>query len=381
MGSLSFPRLTGASSIAAAALLATSASAGAQTPAAPRPDVETRISLWSLNGAGGRNDLLRRARPEGDITTWMTPGDPLIARLGAEPAWSGVLVVLLTLSPEGRASACEIPTLPYDLPAEAVEGLCERLVPRVRYRPALTAAGEPVEDHARFLIRSSQYLRQDAASLPMIRAEPLPPSPPVPMPGPGWPPLVSLKPARLTGGLELVHGGGDSPDARSTPWAGIEVQLNASANVAECRSVASSGDARFDQQACAVARRADYALNGGASESERRVYLLIVRQDEALRALPQSRSGRSLPVMDPGREAALAAEWAGRPWPRVFVSVDADGVPTDCRINESAGDDALDVAACHAVRRLARFAPARDSLDRPTQGSAFVERLPGPVNE
>lgn len=343
-------------------------SAEAQTVSAA-PPVETRISLWSESDWRGRNDLLRRARPDGDMAGWMAATDPLIAFV-SEPAWNGVVVLSMTLSPEGRLTGCEIPTQPHDLPPEAVAGLCDRLAPQVRYHPALTADGERVGDRVRFLIRSGQYLT--SSNLPLIRAEPLPPAPPAPMPGPGWPPLVSLTPARLVDGLPLLEGGGDAPEAAGTPWAGIEVQLGPTGAVAGCRTINSSGDARFDQQACAAARRAGYALNGATSERDRRVYLLIVRQGGVLRALPQSRTGRSQPVPEEAARAEMAAAWGERRWPRVFVSVGAAGTPTDCRINESSGEDGLDVEACLLVRRTARFAPARDSLGRATAGSLFL---------
>lgn len=358
---------------------ATAIFVGGMAQSAPPPiQIETRVSLWSMSDYGGRNDLLRRAKPQGDIVQWMDESDPLVARVLAMPNWSGVVSVRLTLGPDGRAIACEVAEPPYGLQPEAVVGLCERLAPGVRYRPALTADGEATEDRVRILIRFSQYRRDDAATMPMIRAEPPPPSPPAPMAGPGWPPLVSPGKARLAGGLGLLEGGGGSPLATAAPWAGIEVQLDESGTVAGCRIVASSEDQRHNQQACVAARRADYALDGATSQRERRLYLLIIQENGRLKALPHVRSGRIAPVLEPDSGAALAAEWAGRPWPRVFVSVDVAGAPTDCRINESSDDDAIDVAACQTVRRLARFSPARDSLDRPAQGSLFMPPPPAP---
>lgn len=375
MGSLPFLRFFRAFGLLASAACATAAHA--QTPP-DAPQLEMRISLWSMSGSG-RTDLLRRAHPDGDIATWLDAGDPVVTFAGGGRAWSGVLVVRLSLSPDGRMTGCEmpeLPELPHGLRPEAVAGLCERLAPHVRYRPALTAEGQRVEDSARLLIRSARYRAADAAAMPLIRAAPLPPAPPVPRPGPGWPPLVSLTPARLVGGLALLEGGGDAPEATASPWTGVEVQLGETGAVLTCRTINSSGDAAFDDQACAAARRADYALNGATVASDRRVYLLLVRQAGRLRALPQARSGRASPVLESRSAIAMAAEWAARPWPRVFVTIDTDGSPTDCRINETAGDDAVDLAACEMIRRAARFTPARDSLDRPTPGSVFLAELP-----
>lgn len=346
---------------------------GGAAQSAPVPaQIETRVSLWSMSDYGGRNDLLRRAKPHGDIVQWLDESDPLVARVLAMPNWSGVISARMTLGPNGRATACEVAEPPHGLQPEAVAGLCERLAPRVQYRPALTAEGEAAEDRVRVLIRFSQYRLEDAARMPMIRAEPLPPSPPAPMVGPGWPPLVAPGNARLAGGLALLEGGGDSPSAMAAPWAGIEVQLDESGAASNCRIIASSEDSRHNQQACVAARRANYALDGATSQRDRRLYLLVVRENEQLRTLPHVRGGRSAPILDPASATALATEWAGRAWPRIFVSVDASGAPTDCRINESSGDDVIDVEACQTVRRLARFSPARDGLDRPAPGSLFM---------
>lgn len=346
--------------------------AHAQTSGSLTNSHETRVSVWSLSGSG-RNDLLRRARPAGDMATWLPATDPLVRHALASFPQNDSVTLLFDIGADGRATDCTIPTS--RLPAEITDGLCERLMPQVRYLPALTAEGERVADKARFHVRYGAFPRDHVRNTPLIVAEPLPPSPPVPMAGPGWPPLVSLKPARLTGGLPLLEGGGDAPEATGTPWTGVEIQLDEAGRVGGCNVVRSSDDARFNNQACTAARHATYALNGADTPYQRRVYLLITRQNGELRALPQSRSGQGRPVLTEDARATLRVQWGDRPWPRVFVSTDAQGQVSDCRINETTGQDDLDIGACRLVHQAGVFAPARDSLDRPTIGSVMIESL------
>lgn len=370
-----------AAGLLAMALIAGSARPGsAQTPA-PSPSLneaalDVRINVWSQADWRGRSDLLRRAAPAGDISRWIETDDPLIVWMRGQSGWTGVVTALLNVSADGESIGCALAPLPFGLPEQATVGLCDRIMPKARYRPALTLEGSPTSDGVRFTIRGGTYRKEDAANMPIVRAEPLPPSPPAPFVGPGWPPLFGLPPARLTGGLPLLQGGGDAAEAGSSPWAGLEVQLDSSGAPSACQAIASSGDSRFDQAACAAARRATYRLNDTTTRGSR-VYMLIVQQAGELRALPQSRGRRTSPVINPTAAEALAAEWKGRGrWPRVYVSVDAAGSVTDCRINESSGDDALDLQACQMMRRLSGLTPARDVLDRPTPGSLLVERLP-----
>ncbi|MDQ3075405.1 MAG: energy transducer TonB [Pseudomonadota bacterium] len=61
---------------------------------------------------------------------------------------------------------------------------------------------------------------------------------------------------------------------------------------------------------------------------------------------------------------------AGRAWPRggrvfVAVRVQVDGRATDCKVNRSSGNRAIDADTCRLVEARVRFTPARDAEGRP----------------
>jgi len=61
---------------------------------------------------------------------------------------------------------------------------------------------------------------------------------------------------------------------------------------------------------------------------------------------------------------------AARAWPRdgrvfVAVRVQLDGRATDCKVNRSSGNPAIDADTCRLVEAKVRFTPARDRLGRP----------------
>ena len=61
---------------------------------------------------------------------------------------------------------------------------------------------------------------------------------------------------------------------------------------------------------------------------------------------------------------------AARAWPRggrvfVAVRVQLDGRATDCKINRSSGNRAIDADTCRLVQAKVRFTPARDAQGRP----------------
>lgn len=80
----------------------------------------------------------------------------------------------------------------------------------------------------------------------------------------------------------------------------------------------------------------------------------------------------SASLKNPG-SVILASDYPATPNPkegttRFELIVGADGKPAECTTTKSAGNRALDDAACKAFLRRARFSPAKDEAGNPTSG-------------
>lgn len=96
--------------------------------------------------------------------------------------------------------------------------------------------------------------------------------------------------------------------------------------------------------------------------------------------MPSSTAGRSTDPLywvlsDDYPASAVRAGVQGRT--KIRIAFDAEGLPSACEVIESSGSDALDGAACDAVRRRAMISPA-DPSDTDTRYSerGVVWRLP-----
>lgn len=51
------------------------------------------------------------------------------------------------------------------------------------------------------------------------------------------------------------------------------------------------------------------------------------------------------------------------------LAVDAEGVPTSCKVTQTSESEALDTQTCNLMMARARFIPAADSAGKPTEGA------------
>lgn len=90
---------------------------------------------------------------------------------------------------------------------------------------------------------------------------------------------------------------------------------------------------------------------------------------------------RSMPAQSPGSwlsDADYPVEAMRREWQGVAgfaLTINADGVVTDCVITQTAGHAILDEATCRILKRNARFTPARDA-----SGTAVADTYNGRVS-
>jgi hypothetical protein len=305
--------------------------------------------------------LLRRAMPDGDIRDWISETDPAVEQLGKPGARSAQTSLLFSIGPDGRVTGCRIENAGNEVYSQ---GLCERMTDRMRLRPALNLAGEPVADQYFLYV---WFARNARASTRVVDHQSLPPAP-APASG-GWPlPWGSTDVA--VAGLELLPGGGAAPEAESEPWAGIIMTQGADGRLT-CRISASSGDERLNADACRAARRARYTFPGGYGNratlhfvrSGRRILAILPEHAEPTRATVTTEAAAAI-------RAGLPTE--GDPGAlRLRLEIDATGRATQCLVTTSSGVDATDVGACRLTMDGKRFNPAEDVFGRPFARSLY----------
>lgn len=308
--------------------------------------------------------LLRRAEPDGDIRDWMSESDPSVAALKTINDGGGVAFEI-QIDAKGRATGCKI-AHQYG-PAAFVDGLCDRILPRVRMKPAIDTTGAPAPDAFTY---SLFFGRRYEASERLVSIQY---PPPAPMPQDRWPPWSTKTPVVITK-LDTLQGGPTAPEATGTPWAGLI--YNPGDARTPCRVIASSGDADFNKRACDVARKGKYDVSKATSVFQQRVYLHFVLQKGKPRALVPVSDQMQRPTVMPDSLAAMQQALAALPAGamaklKLHVSTDKAGAVSGCMILESTGTDAADVLACETVRRLGRFTPARDVFGRPQDGALY----------
>ncbi len=360
----------GPATLLAAALLALSTLASAQTPptaAAPRPAQKTYplITVYGYSAylAAGEARPLRRAAAVGPVNDWLPDSDPLVALVADGTVSSGAVSAKLTIEPMGRVSACEL-LRPYG-DATLFEGLCERIAGRARLRPAIDDAGAPVSDQFILTVNVGRSLTPQSRLV--VVSEPSPAPPP---PGGQWPPSWDSQLATVER-LDLLPGGPTSPEARAEPWAGIEYSPEDPRQ--PCRIVKSSGDAAFDARACKAAAKGRYDVSRFEKPWQRRMHLHFVLSGGKPRALLPIRKWSGQPLASDAARAAVAGALPADALARVRlnVMVELSGAISACAIEASSGTDAGDVAACAAVRANGPFAPATDIFGRPFRAQLY----------
>lgn len=336
--------------------------------AAPSPHI-VEDPYIGVFGFEDRDDegLVRRAEPLGRQTDWIPETDPMVARVKTGGGEAGGNAFLnLTVGVDGRVTACQL-QIGYGNPSPP-DGLCERVPPRARFRPALDLDGQPAADVYTVQVGYGRRARLATTPAPerVVRHAAPPPAPPMPN---EWPPTSRVS-AVTVQGLPLLEGGGDALEAHDTPFVGVEIRLDERGRVTACTRIAGDLDAQLQQEACALARRARYDLSAETSQYRRHMRFHFVRQKGGLRALSHSRNSRTLPILTPEAAQALTTGTT-EPWPVMWVRVDRSGKAERCRILETSGDDARDARSCRAILQFARFTPARDTLDRSTVSTLY----------
>lgn len=359
-----------------AALLTCATASGAQeappSPAPPPIVEDPRVSLWGYGSPRpqGVPKPLRSAMAANDVTGWLPAGDPAVVAFLADPEASASVSMRLTIDATGRVIACEARQHWRREPLPAfVDGLCDRMVPRARFIPAIDESGARVPDTHQLTVRFERIRRRPGAEPPPLIVEREPD--PVPMlDRERWPPLSSGPVPAFTA-LPLAEGGAAAHAADVAPWAGIELREGGDGQ-AEVRVVRSSADRTFDGLAYGLARRSGPTWPADLPPNRRRLMIHFTSVNGAPQAI--------LPVSerptDPSISAAdRAALFAALTWPRATdaakarlrleLDLDAEGRITLCRIAQSSGSDAGDAAACRLIRENARFEPRRDIFGWP----------------
>lgn len=234
--------------LTAAAALSTVEPAYAQTPEPMHPSVGV-MGYAPEPRPGGRSlthreepELMRRARPDGDIRDWIAEDDPPVVLLRSNGAASIQLSLLFDIGPDGRATGCR--TEHRDNAAYA-EGLCERVGPRVRMIPALDISGVRAPDRYDLVVQLQQ--RGGPSPARLVDYLVLPPGR-VPTPWTIGPEATATtRPAFLA----AMPAGSDS----SVGQMAFRLHIDESGAVVGCVIHTSSADDALDLAACEQLRR------------------------------------------------------------------------------------------------------------------------------
>lgn len=359
-----------------AALLACTPAKAQETPppraATPAIIEDPRVSLWGYGSPRPRDvpNPLRSAMAANDVTSWLPAGDPAVVAFFADPQASASVSMRLTIDATGRVIACEARQHWRREPLPAfVDGLCDRMVPRAGFIPAIDESGARVADTHQLTVRFERIRRRADANPPPLIVEREPDPSPM-MASDSWPPYSS-GPVPLFESLPLAEGGAAAHAPDAAPWAGIELRESGEGQVAT-RIIFSSADPAFDRIASSIARRSWPVWPAEVAVGDRRVMIHFAAVDGDPRAILPVSGRPSPPAMTESGRAALitALSWprasdAAKARLRFELEIDAQGRVTLCRIAQSSGSDAGDAAACRLMRETARFEPRRDIFGWP----------------
>ena len=358
----------------------------AQTLPAPAPPAEPYRAIIVQAFAGEATqwqapppDLIRRTKADGDPATWLRETDAPIAtwRKGTETA---SFTLVLDISAEGRVSGCALePRQAAQAPAWALQ-LCPPLAQRARLVPALRADGTRMPDKFIYSIGFQFSTRYPARSGQLISSFGLAPVPPPSSdfepqlkswpPSGGWLTYAAKQPAYK---LPVEQPGGPP---LTGPAVGLVVADPRSGDP-ECRVVLSSGDAKLDDKACAHARKKLKPQWADTVRFPMRRWALLLSPDgKGFRVITPNRDTVKRAQIDPAEVARLGRLWrpvaGGTARVGLGGKLGADGKPVNCRIYESAGDDAADTAACRLFVTEAKVSPASDAFGQSDNLTGWV---------
>lgn len=359
----------------------------------PTPSLNTMTRRITISGGHDytSSDIawMRKPQPEVPEREWLAISDPAVARWLAgdsgATASSQFQEYSLRIGIDGRAKNCDLQKDHYDTTPNQAVDFCPIFIRRARVLPGLNLEGQRQESDYVVTVELIVEPRHAAngtfsgpgssAELPTAIAQghylPLPPAPPPPgsMGGPkSWPPTPewlknhTVEPDRI-GSAEPAA---IAPQFGTEPAVGLLVQAQGTSQVS-CQIMHSSGNSGLDRDACSAAV-SDFKPSWPVDTSiDRQLAAMTVIQDQKkLRAFVADRNTPYRPSMDEKEVLKIIALWqASNPGvaPKslsVLVRVDRDGLPSNCFIRGSTGNDAADISACHQLLREARFQPARD---------------------
>lgn len=324
-------------------------------------------------------EMIRRAAAKDDPASWLKESDaPIAAWLKTETIEKVTLE--LAVGTNGRVTECKSAPRSWERAPVWADQLCALLIRRAQFIPALREDGMPMAD--RFIFTANfQFSRNMArGSGPLIVSYGLSPAPPPPSDTNArlmsWPPSgywIRSVTSQPTFKLSVERPGGA---ALTGPAIGVVIADPKSGDP-ECRVVLSSGDAKLDAKACDFVRK---KLKPQWADTVRfpirRWPLLLSPEGKGYRAITPDSAAIQWLRVEPAELARLNALWqpsaAGAKVVRLAGALGPDGRPTGCRVFESSGSDAADVAACRLFRNEARFTPASDAFGQPGKLTGWI---------
>ena len=340
-------------------LMACPAPALAQSTVTPAASVP---QLFVAANSFPSGEELRAAAPIGGAATWLTPADTpasVIADARGRTAGPNSQIVLaqigikLVINPDDSIAECQ--GVYGD--AYLAPDICVLIRKRGKFRHALGFDGKPVEGS---ITMTFQYSLSEPGGYLGL--------PPHPGPPPNqWPVLRQSGNVRLVGAPQP-----DGPVSQSRPTEiGVFLEFQ-EGRVSHCQVIHREGDSALEAPTCAYLTSASFEIdNPGGFGS---LPMIVQWRDGRPSPVPpvHTVSQMARPASEDGQlvrglpgAASLSKDAA------VYLQVGASGQVTECRIAESAGNDAADIAMCRHMLR-SRFRPAEDVFGRPIEGRAWI---------
>lgn len=327
-----------------------------------------------------REDRLRRAEPVLAPYQYFLSSDPAIKSRLADPQQPGTYARLtLEIDPSGNISACG--------PEKATQGSwdsaliaqqCPLIIQRMHFITALDVDGKPASDSYTLWINfahrgpiSNAVPRAIGKTIyaPAVAMPPPSLSSPYAWPVQSWMLRYGDKP---TFRKPVFAGIVQSPIIAGEPVVGVAI-LRDPDKGAICSPMENADDIKTRWAAC------DYVIEQlkptwpTASSSYATPYaLLVAGSGKTLRAIGKAADWPS-PYPTVSADAAkqslqlvTAQMQSGGQLDRLklWLTLDADGHVTDCKIGASSGSDISDIAACRVMLAEGRFAPGLDAFGR-----------------
>lgn len=324
---------------------------------------------------------------------WITPADmPADLRARTLDATS---VVVLEIDQAGALTGCRLLTAGSEPRLDALA--CDLFRTRGSFRPRYAAPGRPVA--ARWVMRIRWRTLGAEAVAERERRLMYAPAPPPPMRASGtdrpnpWPRLDWSGNLALAALPDVQSAYPSRPGRPAQGITSLDLLITAEGGITGCEIGLSSGNARLDGQACAVARRLElaYVRPCDLQCREERLPLQIVwrRGGSHVRFPLQSSYYRGPePLRDPHDDRALTRYISYRrvipvehppdpPYPedRVYRSpvieirytIGRDGLVRGCETIRSTGNAGIDAWFCERARIRLRYGPRTDVFGEPVE--------------